>query len=144
GDDSVAMFNAWFTCLVSFSPRNLLLITPGRFVQPLELTRTPQPALSFLLLLGAMWLLSRAMTQPTAARIVLGGLSAGLLFHAYYFYWVAFFGGVSCLFAILALSRKWDLAKAVGAVLAIGFVAGLPIFIWTFQTTRGGYAHDLM
>src|ERR1051326_1082824 len=142
--DSLAMVIAWLTCFVSFSPRNFLLIAPGRFAQPLEITRTPQPALSFLLLLVATWALSQAMARPTVARICAAGLFAGVLFHAYYFYWITFFGGIGCLMGVLMFIRRWDLVKTIASVLAIGSLVGLPIFIWAFDGVRAGYPHDLM
>jgi hypothetical protein len=53
---------AWAVCFIPFSPRNFLLLGEDRFIQPLELTRLPQPALSFLLLILSIWLLSRSGT----------------------------------------------------------------------------------
>ncbi len=139
-----AMAIAWGVCFLAFAPRNFLLLGGDRFLQPLELTRMPQPALAFLGLILAIWLLSRALARPVAARILAAGLSAGALFYLYYYYWIAFFAGAGALALVLGmLSRRGD-ARTVAAVLGLGCLSGIPFFIWTVQATRAGTQRQLM
>jgi hypothetical protein len=135
---------AWATCLFAFGPRNALLLREGSFIQPLELTRIAHPSISFLSLFLAIVLLAHAVSRPTVVRILLGGLAAGTLFYAYYFYWIAFFAGAGVLCLVLLWLKNWRFAKPVLAVLAIGGLAGVPYFSWTFRGMRSGLQQNLM
>ena len=138
-----AMAIAWLTCFVAFSPRNFLLLGEDRFIQPLELTRTPQPALSFLFLLLAVWLFSRALAQPIWLRIACAGVACGVLFYSYYFYWFSFFAGAGLLLVVLALIGRRDYAKTAISVLALGCLVGIP-YLRTVAAMRGERQHDLL
>jgi hypothetical protein len=135
---------AWTTCLFAFGPRNALLLHHGSFIQPLEVTRLPHPSISFLLLFLAIVWLAYAVSRPTLARILLGGLTAGALFYAYYFYWIAFFGGAGLWFLVLLWLKNWQFAKSLLAVLVIGGLTGLPYFSWTIRGMRSGFQQNLM
>lgn len=135
---------AWGTCLFAFGPRNALLLRESSFLQPLELTRIPHPSISFLLLFLAIVFLAQAIVRPTIISILVGGLIAGTLFYAYYFYWIAFFAGAGVLFLVLVWLRNWQFAKSILAVLAIGCLAGVPYFSWTFRGMQSGLQRNLM
>ena len=49
--------------------------------------RVATPALTHFYLLLNLWLTLRARERPTAIRLVLAGVSLGLLFHVYPYYW---------------------------------------------------------
>lgn len=135
---------AWGTCLVAFGPRNALLLRQGSFIQPLELTRLPHPSISFLVLFLAIVLLAHALDRPTVVRILLAGLTAGILFYAYYFYWITFFAGAGVLCLVLLWLKRGRFAKTVLAVLVIGSLAGAPYFSWTIRGMRSGLQQNLM
>ena len=141
---SLAMAIAWVVCFISFSPRNFLLLAPERFIQPLELSRMPQPALAFLFLILAIWLLSRALARPALLRLVAAGITAGTLFYLYYFYWIAFFVGAGSLLLVAAIIKRWDYAKALASVLVLGCLTGIPFLFWTFEAMHSGHQRDLM
>jgi hypothetical protein len=135
---------AWATCLIAFGPRNALLLRGGSFIQPLELTRIAHPSISFLVLFLAIVLLAHAISRPTVIRILFGGLAAGTLFYAYYFYWIAFFAGAGVLCLVLLWLKNWRFAKPVLEVLAIGGLVGVPYFSWTARGMRSGFQQNLM
>src|SRR5262249_19601232 len=84
---------SWIVTLVPFGPRNLLLLGEDSWIQPLEISRMPHPALSFFVLLLALFLTSEALALGGRLRLVGAGLVCGLLFNAYYFYWIGLFLG---------------------------------------------------
>ncbi len=133
-----AMAAAWLTCLVGFGPRSFLLIGAGNSLQPLALTRMPHPALSFLLLVLAIWQASRAIEHPSAGNVAAGAVVAGALFYAYFFCWVAFFAGSGALLIMLAWRREWQPARTLALVTAIGGVLGAPQIFWNLESVRVG------
>ncbi len=141
---SLAMAIAWVVSFISFSPRNFLLLAQERFIQPLELSRMPQPALAFLFLILAIWLLSRALAQPSLVRLVAAGITAGTLFYLYYFYWIAFFAGAGSLLILFVIIKRWDYAKTLASVLVLGCLTGIPFLLWTFEAMHSGHQRDLM
>jgi hypothetical protein len=140
----LAMAIAWAVCFVSFGPRNFLLLGQDRFIQPLELGRMPQPALAFLFLILAIWLLSRALARPVPGRLLLAGVMAGSLFYLYYFYWIAFFAGAASLLIVAAIIKRWDYVRTVAAIILLGCLTGTPFFIWTLDAMHSGHQRDLM
>ena len=141
---SLALAIAWAVCFIPFGPRNFLLLGHDRFIQPLELTRMPQPALAFLFLILAIWLLSRALAQPTPFRLVAAGITAGALSYLYYFYWIAFFAGAGSLLIVVGIIKRWDYAKTVASVLVLGCLTGIPFILWTIEAMNSGHQRDLM
>ena len=140
----LAMAIAWAVCFIAFGPRNFLLLAKDRFIQPLELTRMPQPGLAFLFLILAIWLLARALARPKLLRILTGGILAGSLFYIYYFYWIAFFAGAGALLIVVAMIGKWDYVKTTASVIVLGCLAGIPFFLWTIEAMRAGHQRQLM
>ena len=140
----LAMAIAWAVCFIAFGPRNFLLLAKDRFIQPLELTRMPQPALAFLFLILAIWLLSRALARTNPWRILAAGILAGSLFYVYYFYWVAFFAGAGSLLIVAAIIKRWDYVKTIACIVVLGCLAGIPFFLWTIEATRSGDQRQLM
>jgi hypothetical protein len=141
---ALALAIAWAVCFIAFAPRNFLLLTKYRFSQPLELTRMPQPALAFLFLILAIWLLSRALAQPAPMRILAAGISAGALFYLYYFYTIAFFAGAGSLLFVFAIIKRWNYVKTIASILVLGCLTGIPYLLWTIDAMRSGHQQQLM
>jgi hypothetical protein len=144
GSAPLAMAIAWAVCFIAFGPRNFLLLAKDRFIQPLELARMPQPAVAFLFLMLAIWLLSRSLAKPNPGRILAAGILAGWLFYVYYFYWVAFFAGAGLLLIVLAIIKKWNYAKTTAWVIVLGCLTGIPFFLRTLDAMRSGHQRQLM
>jgi hypothetical protein len=144
GSGPVAMAIAWAVCFIAFGPRDFLLLGRDRFIQPLELTRMPQPALAFLFLILAIWLMARALAQPGPLRIVAAGILAGALFYIYYFYWIAFFAGAGSLLVVAAIIKRWNYVKTTASIVVLGCLTGIPFFVWTIDAMRSGHQRQLM
>lgn len=144
GSDPLAMAIAWAVCFIPFAPRNSFLLGHDRFIQPLEITRMPEPALAFLALMLAIWLTARALHRPTALRMCMAGISCGALFYIYYFYWIAFFAGVGSLLMALAIGRALHHVRTIAIVLGAGILTGIPFLLSSFELMRAGYQRDLM
>jgi hypothetical protein len=144
GSAPLAMAIAWSVCFIAFAPRNSFLLARDRFIQPLEVTRMPPPALAFLFLMLAIWLLSRALAKPNPARILAAGILAGSLFYVYYFYWIAFFAGAGSLLLAVAIVKRLDYVKTIAWVIVLGCLTGIPFFLRTLAATRAGHQRQLM
>ncbi|HEY3823647.1 MAG TPA: hypothetical protein VGL82_03770 [Bryobacteraceae bacterium] len=144
GSGPLAMAISWAVCFIAFGPRNFLLVAKDSFIQPLELTRMPQPGLAFLFLILAIWLLARALAKPNFIRILAAGILAGSLFYIYYFYWIAFFAGAGSLSVALFVIGQRTYAKSTAFVIGLGCLVGIPFFVWTVEATRAGHQRDLM
>jgi hypothetical protein len=133
----------WITMLVPFGPRNAMLLSDHAWIQPLELTRMPHPALSYLLLLGAAALTARAAAAGGWRRILLAGVTSGLLFYTYYFYWLAGFMALAIWFAAALLMRS-RASPRVFAVATVGTVVGAAYIALVLRAMAQGSPHDLM
>ena len=120
---------AWLFVLLPFGPRNTLLIGEHALRQPLELTRLPQPSLSFPIMLGALALAAHAAERRKTAVAVAAGMLGGVLFYTYYFYWVITFGALLLAAAVMLLQRGGDQARHPGIAFVTGVIMGLPFFI---------------
>jgi len=110
-------------CLVSFGPRNFFLMGEHALIQPLELARTPQPSLSFLLLIISIWTTSRAFVTKTIFSSVVAGVALSLNFYSYYYYWIGMGLGLSVWFISALVLRRY-------ADLRVLIVAGLTCVIF--------------
>jgi hypothetical protein len=142
--DAIAVVIAWTVCFAAFGPRNFLLLSEDSFRQPLELTRMPQPGLSFLFLILSIWLFCRVLVRPTLMWIFAAAITAGALFYLYYYYWIAFFAGAGSLFIVVVIINRWDCAKTIASILLLGCLTGIPFFLWTVQGMRSGHPQELM
>jgi len=126
---------AWATLLIPWAPRTFLWRGYDSFLAPPEFTRTPQPEISFLLLLFSSVLLARTL-RPSAnwGIAVATGLVGGLIVYSYYFYAVAW-GITLALFLLLTLFWKnWVQTKRIAVVLGIMVLGSLP---YVAATVRG-------
>jgi hypothetical protein len=87
--------------------------------------RVATPALTLVYLLLNLWLTIRARQKPSPTRIALAGLSLGLLFHVYPYYWTA---------AGAALALAFLIDRGYRAVYfwtgGLGLLVGAPRIFW--------------
>ena len=124
-----ALMLATATCLVSFGPRNFLLLGETALIQPLELSRMPHPGLSFALWLLAIMAVSRAVASGNIIAGVGAGILVGVNFYSYYFYFVAIGLGLSTWLAAAATLRRWNEVKALCVIGLAAVVTGLPFLV---------------
>jgi len=121
-----AFLLATATCLIPFGPRNFFLLGQDAFIQPLELSRLPQPGLSFAFLLLAIMGVSRAVAVRTIVAGIAAGVLVGVNFYSYYFYWIAIGLGLSAWLGAAAMFGRWTEVKALCVVGLTAAVTGLP------------------
>jgi hypothetical protein len=100
--------------------------------------RVLNPALTWPWLLLYVWLLARARQQPRPLRVVLAGLSFGLLFHVYFYLWTG--AGLGLMLAMLLDRAAWKQYLAVGVV---GLLVGAPA-LWAGYRFKQTYGTDWM
>lgn len=131
-------------CLVPFGPRNALLQGHFALVQPLELSRTPHPSLSFMVCLAAACATGVAVQAGRVALLVLAGLLVGINFYAYYFSWVALGLGFATWFmAALATGRHRE-AASLAIVGAAAVAAGSQYLLLLWHLSASGTQSELM
>lgn len=118
---------AWSTLIVSFGIQNSLWMGEDALTAPLEITRTPQPEFSFLLLLAAMALFARALDDNAKWRwaAAAGVLSAGVVY-SYYFFALAWGGALLTAFFFGVLWGRAQLRKQAFMTLLIMGVLSIP------------------
>ena len=124
-----ALALATATCLVPFGLRNFLLIGQNAFIQPLELSRMPHPALSLALLLLGIVAVSRAVTAGSVIAAVSAGILIGLNFYSYYFYWMAIGLGLITWLSVAAILRRRSEVKVLCVVGLAASLTGLPFLV---------------
>ena len=119
---------AWGTLVFPMGPRNSLLLGWASLIQPLEITRTSQPELSFPVLLLAAYLAYRALCNSSLKYAVAAGVLAGVEFYGYYYYWVALYSGLGVLALVCAAQRKWCAVRQISVIIAVGALVGIRFF----------------
>jgi len=77
---------AWTTLLIPFGPRNFLWRGYDSLISAPDFTRTPQPEISFTIVLGGLLLTSRALSNSGMRGAIASGLIGALIVASYYFY----------------------------------------------------------
>src|SRR5262249_22826747 len=108
---------AWAVVLISFGPRNALLIGAYAMYQPLDVTRLPQPAMSFVVLLLAIHLSAWALETRSLLALGFAGVVGSVLFYTYYYYWICFFGGLSILMLVFIGLKRWRQSRDTFVIL---------------------------
>ena len=134
---------AWVSTLVPFAPRSAVLLGPSSLIQPLEITRMPGPAVTFLLLLLAVVVVARALADGGVFRLSAAGVVCGLLFYSYYFSWISMFVGLGTLLLVSAVARSGWTGRLF-LILLIGSVVGLPQVGMTLWSISHGAPSDMM
>ncbi len=89
--------------------------------------RVVNPATTMPYLIALIWAVFRAREAPTRGRIALAGLTFGLLFHVYFYYWTA--AGVALLLALALDAGHRRIYFHTGW---IGGLLGLPVVVSDF------------
>jgi len=140
---SLAATAAWLASIVAAAPRNALLLGADAFIQPLELTRTPHPALSTAVLLLALWGVIQCLSRPGRKWVWITGSLMGGLFYTYYFHVVAGWTALGAVlaFSVLSGSREW---RRIGVIAVIGMAVAMPYMVWTVSSIQSGNSLHLM
>ncbi len=97
---------AWTSVVIPFGLLNSIWLGNDAAVAPLEITRTPQPEISFLALLVAVALLARTIEAPSWRFTIAAGIASGAVVYCYYFYALAW--GITLGFLFL-MGLAWRL-----------------------------------
>jgi hypothetical protein len=137
------MLLAWATLLIPFGPRNFLWLGFDSLIPP-DFTRTPQPEISFTIVLGGLLLTSRALCRPTMRSAVAVGFVGALIVASYYFYAIGW-GLTLVMVLLLAVAwRKWGEVKWVAVALVVMIAASTPYIIATARgKVEGGQTYLL-
>ena len=102
----------------------------------------PQITMPFYLL--AAYFTYLAIQKRRTSFMILAGIFAGSLFYTYLYDWVSFFTGLGFLFSFLLVARKWEAAKQIAGIIAIGLF--LSSFYWAnfFTLTHLPQYHDIV
>lgn len=134
---------SWACFLVPFGPRSFLLLGSYSKVQPLEITRTPQPEISFPLLLLGCYLCARYLERRSWLGLIVAGAVIGLNCYSYYFYAVAV-AGAFCILAGLTVLLGGLRLKHLSLMAASGAAAATPYAYWTYKAVRDGAQKELL
>jgi hypothetical protein len=130
---------AWSSVLISFGVLNTFWMGEDALVSPLEITRTPQPEISFLVLMLSVVLLARAIREQFPLRwTVAAGVASGAVVYCYYYY--ALSSGITLgLMLVLGLSWKSQPIWSRAAVsIAIMLALVVPYALASLRGKRQG------
>ena len=94
--------------------------------------RVINPATTMVYLIAAMWAVAWARALPSPGRIALAGLTFGLLFYVYFYYWTAFGLGL-----LIALALDAGYRRVYFHAGWIGGLIGLPLVISDLLMNKG-------
>ncbi len=143
---------AWSTLIVSFGILNCFWLGEDALIAPLEFTRTPQPELSFLVVLAAAAMFARSIEEKGRWKSMLAaGLLSGAVVYCYYFYTIAWGAGLFFAFVLGLLWRRRLLWTHSLTTLAIMAVLGVPYVLAGLHSPGqadllgrvGVFTHDL-
>jgi hypothetical protein len=136
---SLRLLIAWSTLLVPFGLKNVFWLGNDPLVAPLEVTRTPQPEISFLFLMGAVALTARAIQQKASWWwTIAAGFASGLLIYSYYFYAV---GWIIALLLLIVFTLLWKhpyAARRAAYIFALMGLVGIPYTLVAMEGKRQG------
>lgn len=142
---AVAALLALLVMVVSFSARTLTggaLAVLSRYgasgiATPLQAARNPNPNVSFVVALAAIYLCVRACRKPGWKSFVLAGSVGGLLFYCYTFYAVAW-AAACLLLAIGSWLPVLRMPRHCMLLLCATVVTALPYGAWSMASKRSG------
>ncbi len=130
---------AWSSLVIPFGLLNSFWMGDDALLAPLELTRTPQPEISFLVLIGAVALLGQSLAKEDSwKRAIWAGVASGAVVYCYYFYAVAWALtlGLLLVFGLVWKSRLLWTRAAVA--LALMILLSAPFVIATLRGKAQG------
>jgi hypothetical protein len=120
---------AWTTLLISFGPRNFLWQGYDALNLAPDFTRTPQPEISFTILLAGLLLTSRALCSSSTRSAVAAGIVGAVIVASYYFYAIGWGTTLGMLLVLAAAWGKWAKVKQVAVVVAVMIAGATPYII---------------
>ncbi len=136
---------AWSSVVIPFGVLNSVWLGSDALLAPLEITRTPQPEISFPVLIVAAALLAKALREDASrASVIIAGLVSGAVVYCYYYYAIAW--GITLGLLLLAgILWRWQLFwKRVIVVLALMLLVSIPFALATAKGRAQGGQTDLL
>ncbi len=125
----------WFSVVVPFGLLNTFWLGEDARLAPLEITRTPQPEISFPVLILAAWLLGKALSgRASRVLAVFAGVASGAVVYCYYYYAVAW---AITLCLLLLCGAVWRSRPVWQHTSIVGFVAGITAIPFLLATAEG-------
>jgi hypothetical protein len=136
---------AWCTLLIPWAPRTFFWCGYDSLLAAPEFTRTPQPEISFVLVLLASVLLARALKSTAKRRMtVAAGLFSALIVYSYYFYAIAWSMTLLLLLVLALFWGNWMVARRMAAILGIMVLGSLPFVVATVHGRAEGGETDYL
>jgi len=130
---------AWSTIIVPFGLLNSMWMGDDARIAPLEITRTPQPEISFLALILAAALLGKAIAEESDWLWTLAaGTLSGIVAYCYYFYAVAWAGTLGLLLILGVVWKLRFLWTRAAIALCLMFLLSVPYAIATVRGKEQG------
>lgn len=130
---------AWSSLLIPFGLLNSFWLGDDALLAPLEVTRTPQPEISFLVLMGAATLLGQSLERRNSwKRAMAAGVASGAVVYCYYFYAVAWALALGLLVVIGLVWKSRVLSTRAGVALALMITLSVPFVIATLRGRAQG------
>jgi hypothetical protein len=138
------LFAAWIVLLIPFTDTNFFWYGYDMRIAPADFSRTPNPEITFPLLIGAVLLLVRALHAGRPRDLLASALVSTLIVYSYYFYTLAW----ALLFCILMLlAAFWRNREIFKRLIILGslIAAGSLPFLWvTYAGMREGDQKNLL
>src|ERR1043166_1384888 len=132
---------AWGFLFIPFGIRNSLMIGSMSRIQPVEIIRMPNPALSWLLLLAAVVAFAQVLNRPSGRNSAIAAGLASLQFLSYYFYFVAFAGAIAVIAVVVSMVPRRQLLGRLLPMLS-GIVLGGAFWVYRSLGSRGSGFFD--
>ncbi|HEY7209093.1 MAG TPA: hypothetical protein VH477_02375 [Bryobacteraceae bacterium] len=144
-DVRLRLLVAWSSLIIPFGLLNSFWLGDDALVAPLEITRTPQPELSFLILLSAAALLSFAIKKRVWWLWAIGaGVASAAVVYSYYFYAVAWDIALVCAVLLGLLWRRRLLWLSALTALVTTVVLSVPYALAARAGAGQGGQTDLL
>lgn len=118
---------AWATLAIPFGPRNFLWMGYDAALAAPDVTRTPQPEISFTILLAALIVLAKALSAKNPPRwMIAAGILSGVVVYSYYFYAIAWAIMLILLLIATLAWRRWALFGRLTIVTSLMGVVAIP------------------
>lgn len=144
--DTVSMTLATLSVWLPVGPRNALLSGNDVWIQPMEMTRTPHPSLSLMMLLALLVVLSKWLKTGGWQRALVSALLFASLFYTYYFMWLAACVAFSLIGLLLVSTQQWRVFLRFAGMLVAGMLLAMPYLSRAIEgvpatTALGGALH---
>jgi hypothetical protein len=135
---------AWTTLLIPFGPRNFFWQGSDSMIAAPDFSRTPQPEISFTILIAGVLLASRGLRNSGMRDAIGAGLVGGMIVASYYFYAIGWGVALGMLFLLAAAWRKGAQVKQVAIMLVAMIVASTPYIAATVRGRLEGSQRELL